>query len=127
MKVATSGWMLLFVTVICVQGGVACDGLAFESEGAAESQEAALTVSVSPVAAPVLRPATSTATFTTAAALCTTTAGTPTLGTCSDNGCARGGGVCKAVDSDRDGTWDTCRCQKKANTTLGTAASYDAP
>ena len=42
--------------------------------------------------------------------LCTATAGTPTLGTCADNGCANNGGVCKAVDTDKDEIWDDCAC-----------------
>lgn len=41
---------------------------------------------------------------------CAETVGTPTLGLCKDRGCKKRGGKCKAVDSDRDGIRDNCRC-----------------
>ena len=43
--------------------------------------------------------------------LCTVTAGTPTLGLCADNGCAKKGGTCKAIDTDNDSIWDDCVCK----------------
>lgn len=47
-----------------------------------------------------------------AADLCSVTVGTPTLGTCSDNGCAAkgSGAACEARDSDGDAIRDTCVC-----------------
>ena len=54
-----------------------------------------------------------------AAALCSVVSGTPTLGICKDNGCAKSGGVCKAKDTDKDGIWDACHCQKPAPAACG--------